>query len=734
MRLGTLKKQLLTYFCLKILGLAFLGCSVNLNLPSPPRPPVGDTLSIRAVTITNTINIGYVDTNVFSLNYFGVSGDYTEYCILENDVDISNCTSWLPGQLPSTFTVGSTNELKTLSVWIRNNTLVSQRVDSNAVILDTVFPTVALTSLTGGSTVTGGGTTSVTWTPASDLNLSGSPIRIDVSSDGGASWSALASDLPNSGGYSWSIPSVDSSTYRVRVTVTDLAGNTTSDSSSLNFSISTPSANLAFGITSYDFGKRVIGGSPKATLTIVNNGNLAATGLSFLNFNSIFQNTLEGDCGATLAVSAACTLIVSFTPVTTTNYLQTISLSYSDSTNASRSTSLQLTGEGEIGSPFVFMWRTQTVNDSLSLPLRNGYQYNFVVNWGDGQTSTVTSASDSDITHTYAGGAGDDHVVTITGYAEAWSFGSHPDASSLLEVIDLGNLGWIDLSEAFAECTNLSDFAGGDTKHVVNMSGMFRGSTQIYQPNLSSFDTSKVNDMSSMFAGATQIAILNLSNFNTINVNSMAYMFLGTTNLQNLDISNFNTTNVQDMSFMFSNMILSNLDVSHFNTENVAEMKGMFQSFVGQTSIDLSSFNTSNVQNMNSMFAQSGFSTLDLSSFNTSEVTTMIGMFSNTPNLTSINLSSFNTSNVTSMDDMFRDAVSLTSLDMSSFDTSQVTSMVSMFSGTASLTGLNALGWDVSSVLFSSGIYLNSNVGLVVRCDQGGAPGIGALFGKSCAP
>lgn len=115
--------------------------------------------------------------------------------------------------------------------------------DSNFAI-DSTNPTVSLTSLTGGTTVPGGASSNITWT-ATDTNPGTNTVNLDVSSDGGSTWSSIAAALSNSGSYSWSVPSVTSTTYRVRVSYSDAAGNSGSSASSSNFRINSSAPVIA---------------------------------------------------------------------------------------------------------------------------------------------------------------------------------------------------------------------------------------------------------------------------------------------------------------------------------------------------------------------------------------------------------------------------------------------------------------------------------------------------------
>jgi surface protein len=358
--------------------------------------------------------------------------------------------------------------------------------------------------------------------------------------------------------------------------------------------------------------------------------------------------------------------------------------------------------------PFVSVWRVSSDDLIIILPLRNDYDYNFTVDWGDSTVSVVTSFDDTDKTHSYASDG--DYTITITGLAEAWSFDGDPNAGRIIEVVNLGDVGWVNLEGAFAGCGGLVSFAGGNTSKVTNMASMFKGAGRLTNLNVSSFDTSKVTNMSLMFNVAETISG-DLS-----------------TDLTSLNISNFDTSGVTDMSHMFSAASgLTSLNLSNFDTSRVTNMTGMFQLASGLTSLDLSSFRTSAVTSMSGMFDRAlGLTSLDISSFRTSAVTNMSGMFQSFP-LTSLNLSHFNTANVTNMSYMFN-GTSLTSINLSSFDTSAVTNMTELFYSSTNLIDLNVTGWNLSLSSGSSFVLDDTDAGIIVTCNQPG----GTFFGKTC--
>ena len=383
-------------------------------------------------------------------------------------------------------------------------------------------------------------------------------------------------------------------------------------------------------------------------------------------------------------------------------------------------------------SDFISIWNVGA-GDTVRIPTRWPYTYNMTIDWGDGTPTTeVTAENDPDREHTYASAG--TYTITISGTAEALYFNNDAYASKIIEVVNLGSLGWINLESAFKGCDNLTDFAGGDTSSVTDMSDMFFGATALTNADFSTFDTSNVTDMSYMFADVTNIMSLDLSTFDTTSVTTMEHMFSGMSSVQYLNLSGFNTLNVTDMQRMFyENYDLVNLDISNFQTGNVTTMHSMFYKNNSLVSLDLSHFDTTSVADMTTMFQDCyALNSLDLSSFVTPVLTDMSGMFYDAYNLTTLDMSGFDTSNVTNMDEVFAYASGLNSLNLSGFDTANVTSMVSMFNGASSMTSLNADGWDISNVVNSNYVFNGKNASLIVECDQGGSPGTGSLFSEPC--
>ncbi|MDQ7778519.1 MAG: Ig-like domain-containing protein, partial [Planctomycetota bacterium] len=104
------------------------------------------------------------------------------------------------------------------------------------VIVDSQPPVVVLESPNGGNVYRNLGTDLIKWT-AVDNNLVHNSVLIEGSGNGGQTWAIIARDVPNDGRYFWRIPSASSQNFRVRVSATDIAGNTGTDGSDADFAI-----------------------------------------------------------------------------------------------------------------------------------------------------------------------------------------------------------------------------------------------------------------------------------------------------------------------------------------------------------------------------------------------------------------------------------------------------------------------------------------------------------------
>ena len=382
------------------------------------------------------------------------------------------------------------------------------------------------------------------------------------------------------------------------------------------------------------------------------------------------------------------------------------------------------TGGGGNLTDFISVWDTTLGdgNPSIILPLVASGNYNFSVNWGDGNTDTITAYDQAEVTHTYA--TGGIYTVTITGTIEGCSFngvGSCPKLTSITNIgpLKLGNeglyfygcsnlttiggifdlTGTTNLGGMFSGCNSLTSVNGissWDVSSVTNMNGMFNQATAFNQ-DISGWDVSNVTDMGSMFGNATAFN-QDISGWKTSVVTNMGGMFIDAISF-NQDISGWDTSAVTDMQSMFAGTSAFNQPLNSWDVSNVIDMGGMF----GVTKDNVSIFNqplnlwdTSAVTNMVGMFSGNQYFNQDIGAWNTAAVTDMTNMFGGAEAFNQ-DISGWNVSAVTDMSAMFNNAT-VFNQPLNSWDVSSVTNMGEMFSY-ATAFNQNISSWDVSSVI-----------------------------------
>ena len=353
--------------------------------------------------------------------------------------------------------------------------------------------------------------------------------------------------------------------------------------------------------------------------------------------------------------------------------------------------------------PFRSTWKIPEGGETITLPLVEGYKYDFTVDWGDGSPiSEITSWDDMDKTHEYT--EGKEYELEINGLLQAWSFQKAVDTEDKMRIVsveDFGHLGYKNLSGAFRDCSNLVAFKGGNTSRVTDMSFMFDYAQQVtFDVSVGGWDVSKVTNMEAMFTGVTGLNT-DVSGWDVSSVTNMAAMFDGATDL-NIDVSKWNVSSVTNMAGMFAGATdLNNIDVSKWDVSSVTNMVSMF-SYTTDLNIDVSKWNVSSVTNMANMFSHTTDLNIDVSKWDVSKVTNMKDMFHKATNANP-NVSEWNVSSVTNMEAMFREATSANP-NVTNWNVSSVTNMEDMFREATSAEPETGL-WDVSKVTNMKGMF-----------------------------
>lgn len=127
---------------------------------------------------------------------------------------------------------------------------------------------------------------------------------------------------------------------------------------------------------------------------------------------------------------------------------------------------------------FITEWDLPSGN--FTLPLRSGYTYDMTVDWGDGNSSTVTAWDDANATHNYSSSG--TYQITITGTCETIYINNNLSIRSYLkEVIQWGNVGFTSFEKSFYFATHLTQIPDGPITGVAsgctNFSRIFSNTT-----------------------------------------------------------------------------------------------------------------------------------------------------------------------------------------------------------------------------------------------------------------
>jgi surface protein len=325
-----------------------------------------------------------------------------------------------------------------------------------------------------------------------------------------------------------------------------------------------------------------------------------------------------------------------------------------------------------LDAPFVTTWDTSLGEGStVTLALAEivhpyeDYYVNANIDWGDGTIEHVTTSSPQ---HDY--GVDGIYTVSVTGSVPAYnSFdngGTLSECAKLVSVDTWGQVGFTNMEDAFAECSNLLSVPGTSEgiEDVTNMRTMFRGASS-FNSDIGGWDTSSVTDMSYMFSNASSFN-QDIGGWDTSNVNDMGLMFSSADSF-NQDISSWDISNVTKMNLMFTDASSFNGNIGGWDTSSVTDMFEMFES-ASSFNQDISGWDTSSVTDMHYMFYDASSFNQDIGGWDTSSVTDMSSMFEYASSFNQ-DIGNWDTSSVTEMRFMFCWASSFNQ-DIGSWDTS----------------------------------------------------------------
>jgi surface protein len=244
---------------------------------------------------------------------------------------------------------------------------------------------------------------------------------------------------------------------------------------------------------------------------------------------------------------------------------------------------------------------------------------NCVIDWGDGSSDAYTTTGTK--SHTYASGGV--YAVRLSGTLTG--FGGLVSRPELVSCLSFGEVGLVNLSQAFRACANLTGVPTSlpSKSSVTNMQNMFRGASAFNQ-DIGGWDVSSVTSMFFMFFGASAFN-QDIGGWDTSSVTTMGFMFDGASAF-NQDIGGWNTSSVTTMGVMFRSASAFNQDIGGWDTSSVTNMGFMFDG-ASAFNQDIGGWDTSSVTNMGEMFRGASAFNQDIGGWDVSSVTSMVDMF-----------------------------------------------------------------------------------------------------------
>jgi hypothetical protein len=293
------------------------------------------------------------------------------------------------------------------------------------------------------------------------------------------------------------------------------------------------------------------------------------------------------------------------------------------------------------------------------LPAVSSSLYDFVINWGDNTSSSISSSLQSEITHSYASSGV--YTTKMWGTMRGWRFNGSGDRNKLQSVDKWGGLRFtpnISFAGIFKGCNSasFSNVVGvPDLSYTNTLNGCFVENWNLTTiNNLESWDVSGINDMYTLFYDCVNFD-QNIGSWNVSRVTNMGYLFGNNITLRAFpsnkgkfnnggspSIGNWDVGRVTDMTSMFINQALFDQDLGKWNVGNCTTFAATFGmylqsntptqtwtgSFNNGGSPSIGNWNTSKATGFNVMFSNQTNFNQNIGSWDVSKGTTFLGMFS----------------------------------------------------------------------------------------------------------
>jgi surface protein len=292
------------------------------------------------------------------------------------------------------------------------------------------------------------------------------------------------------------------------------------------------------------------------------------------------------------------------------------------------------------------------------LPSVSSSLYDFVINWGDNTSSSISSSLQSEVTHSYA--LSGSYTTKMWGTMRGWRFNGTGDRNKLQSVDKWGGLKFvpnINFAGNFRGCNSasFSNVVGvPDLGYTNTLSGFFAENWNLTTiNNLEKWNVLGINNMYATFYDCVNFD-QNVGSWNVSNVTNMAYLFGSNNTLRAFpsnrgkftnggspSIGDWNVSRVTDMTSMFFNQALFDQNLGKWDVSNCTSFAAMFGmylasstptqtwtgSFTNGGSPSIGDWNTSRATAFNVMFSNQVNFNQNIGSWDVSKGTTFLGMF-----------------------------------------------------------------------------------------------------------
>jgi surface protein len=361
--------------------------------------------------------------------------------------------------------------------------------------------------------------------------------------------------------------------------------------------------------------------------------------------------------------------------------------------------------------PFILEYTITSPNTTISIPLggANFTEYNFSVDWGDGEIVEGLVGNSSNLNaqmvHTYAEPGV--YEIKILGTFPYMRLFGGTNRARLTDIKQWGTSQWESFEETFRGCTGLTHITSTDapdmTRFKTQPLNFNIPNAQFLAPRADLWDT---------FLECTNLTDIDfMANWNISQVRVMAATFRSCSNLTGWSaMQNWDTSNIINMYGFTQGTPITSEDLQYMSNWDMSNTKNLLQLFSGCSSLTnlngLSNWDVSSVTMMRGLFNNcSSLSNIDgLTNWDVSSVTNMsflLQSFSTPDVLTNLDaLTNWNTSNVTTIERLVQQRTSLTNINgLANWNVSKVTNMLAAFSEVPLDSSINVLNnWDVSNV------------------------------------